>query len=460
MKKIILIVGTILIILLILYCCGCLTDQNNQEPCPDEVTDPSEYPNSGVKVGQPFVSPNQIVVEFKDLNIDKAAVREEFHVEKYETCPCGNSNKELWNLDLGKISVEGAISTMKNEPERNLEGDYQLIFEIPSPRVIPPSTVEITSPIKYTESVHKTGTLNIAILDSGFLPNYFLNDPQFLYNTENKTDCHGEKGKLPGFSGWNFIDHNSDITDLNWHGTYIAKIITSELVDSDVDYRILPLKVFDEHGKGSYWNIVCAMDYLKDLGDIDIVNASFGYYGLLGNQEVLKESIEEMQDRTLIIASSGNIDNIDTDMPGNEHSPSGFSNTNILAVGGFVLDDLGNPVSLSISSSGNVSGIIVKGSFGKENVDLVAPFDGYNLKMVDLIEMTQNPNYLPSTVSLSGTSYGTALVTARTAKLLHANMGQALSTQDIKNLVFNYSLHSDELKDKIDQGKVILRNMP
>ena len=192
--------------------------------------------------------------------------------------------------------------------------------------------------------------------------------------------------------------------DGNGHGTFVSKIIRDYLDAKDINYRILPLKVFDASGKGSYWDVVCAMNFIKDINrtgrNIHIVNTSFGASippELMDERSVLKTIIDDLSQQVLVVGSAGN-SNKDTDNGVEEHFLTSYTSENILGVGGFS----GAPGSIVKHPNSN---------YGPTSIDLAAPFEGYS------IVLRERDASLNKIVNLAGTSYAAAFVTAFAAEI-------------------------------------------
>ncbi len=80
--------------------------------------------------------------------------------------------------------------------------------------------------------------------------------------------------------GWNFVDNNGDVSDLDNHGTMVSGIIAAiadnseGLVGVAPEAKIMPLKVLDSDG-GSLRDIASAIKYAADNG-AKVITMSFG----------------------------------------------------------------------------------------------------------------------------------------------------------------------------------------
>ena len=107
-----------------------------------------------------------------------------------------------------------------------------------------------------------------------------------------------------------WIEDDTTANDENGHGTHVAGTIAAVagngagIAGVAPDATILPLRVLDENGDGTFSDIADAFDYAGDLG-IDVVNASLGaegygsYYGLL-------DSVFAQHPDTVYVVAAGN----------------------------------------------------------------------------------------------------------------------------------------------------------
>lgn len=407
------------------------------------------------------ISPNKLVVRFPagTPEADKEALRTEVFAVKDSSCSCGTNRIELWEIDTTKIKIEEAKrKTVASGGAGGVRGDHQFYFKVPDPGVEPPTIDSILERERIegrvrnildgliVEANQNGPIVNIGVVDTGY--DIKEETSQFFYETGNTLACGNYHS-----SGWNFVDDNWDIRDghSDGHGTFVTETLTRELDRKNVSYSILPIKAFDEKGQGSYWNIICAFNYLKEIqelnGDLHIVNASFGYsfHTLsdvarrdslieLQKESILASLIEELNEiGILIVASAGN-DHLNTDTPGNAHFPSSFTAPNLIGVGGYTFHrDIG----------GNIAKAI-RGNYGSESIDLVAPYQqGFP---------NNNPNI--DMLVKNGTSYSTPYATANVAHFMN-NSGDGGLPGQIKILFLNSLETRQDWMEKIEGGRYI-----
>lgn len=429
----------ILVCILLSGICGCSIDKDTLVEKVNELEN-SEKRLAGIPV--PDIVHNQIVIKFNNplLNsISKQAIRDtiqndyHFIIKDIDVCDCDPNGPELWTIDTTDIlfiGVEGVVDGIDSDTgEKGVEGDLQFYITIQQPPLsgLYPSSMKTKIMPNNSEDI-----TNIAILDTGIDYSHFSG--QFLYNT------HNTQNGFSDISGWDFVNHDKDILDDNGHGSLVAKIITSELDTNNIPFSILAVKAFNKAGKATYFDVVCGINYISKLPDIDIVNMSFGWY-TLNEESILKSIMKSMEDNTLIIASAGN-EGVNTDDEENAHFPSGYRLDNMITVGGYELRTI-SPNTLGLRVSEILNDLIIERSnFGVENIDLVAPFDGYDLV------------FNSHRIHPKGTSFSAAYTTAIAAQLNTRD----LSVLQLKTTVINSTYYLENIDRFIKNGNVLVRN--
>lgn len=378
----------------------------------------------------PIKSKDQVVVRFKTNQTpsQKRVLRDSLKVIDYKTCSCGNNDLELWTIDKEAIDVEEVVDNFP--PEGDVEGDYQFNFIIENNDNVALGAI---TAIEDKIAPINAKAVNIAVIDTGVAYDYF-EDP-FLYYNPDQVSCR------PEISGWDFVNDDKDMRDDHGHGTLVTRLITTTMDANNIDYRILPVKAFDKSGHGSYWNLVCATNYVVNkTPSIDVVNMSFGWY-TLPEQDIMKSLIHEARKTTLFVASAGNHSiNTDGRMP---HFPSGYDARNLLTVGGFKPTD-----AVQVTASGDIYGGIElanKSNYGSSSIDMVAPFRYYIL-----MEPPVEASYK---FEAQGTSFSSAFVTAQAAQIFGNNTPYRVKKNLLKSAYF-----SEEIKKDTQEGKVILND--
>lgn len=421
MKKIIQLLG-LLAATVLLWACPDTAEQNDTEETKgntEYVINESENPESAPKFND-----NIFVIRFRKglTESEKDSVRKNFPIQdSVKKCSCGNKDLELWEFDLEEDSaeIEKAKSALRDDGgERHVEGDPFFEFRLPEIKDFKPERVNDSVIRTLVATTSNKSFIDIAVVDTGMdFKNYRTPDTSLYPTSGIFSDCEQ-------ISGWNFVNNDRNVWDLNGHGTFVNNVIINELNKNQIPHRVLPVKAFGKNGQGSYWNIICAFGYLleiqKKTGDIRFINASFGhtvdkiingkYEGLSEGNWLLKDLIEEFDKNTLVVTSAGNKGN-NNDNPSDHHYPSGYDSDNILGVGGFVIEG-----DEQLSKAGN---------YGNVSIDLAAPYDDYIFSLVD-------KEGKPFVIGPSkGSSYATAMTTGRLARLMASDKQKYMNTVDL-----------------------------
>jgi len=116
-------------------------------------------------------------------------------------------------------------------------------------------------------------------------------------------------GYIDDWQGWNMISASNDINDTQGHGTHLAGIIAAG-VDNSIgiagvapNARILPVKVLDDTGFGTYAQVAEGITYATDMG-ARIIN--LGFSGA-GSSDLLQSAVDyAISHGVLVVAASGN----------------------------------------------------------------------------------------------------------------------------------------------------------
>jgi hypothetical protein len=270
----------------------------------------------------------------------------------------------------------------------------------------------------------------IAILDSGF----DFDHPQ-LANYQNfalwqppTPDCYD--------LGYDFVNLTNQAIDDHGHGTQVAGIILNELEKYNAPVSIMPLKISDDKGKISLWDMLCAIRYATEK-EADIVNISAGWYGA---PNLLIQLAMQTNPQTLFVCSAGN-EGYNTDIPFNLHFPSGFSSLlNLISVGA-VNGSGGNRASFS--------------NFGINSILTAAP--GVNL---NTITPCDGEVCDPISIDVSGTSFSTPYVTAVAAAIMNCLPNPTpLEIRNLKKEVLDKAVFNPILAGTFREGREINFNV-
>ncbi|WP_373517929.1 S8 family serine peptidase [Pricia sp.] len=354
-----------------------------------------------------------------------------------EDCKCGDP--DLWMVVLGealetKGDLLGVVAGLKGG---EMTADPVLVYNLKKSNLknipgLPPTGP--TDPIISDFISEETDAMVLAVLDSGIDLNHFTGE-KFLFRNPSVIGCIDDNEPS---SGYNFIDNNTDIQDNAEisHGTFVTKKITEKLVDPlGAKYQILPLKISND-SLVSYWNLLCAMSFIKKLKNehgvnIKIINASLGFklnnnkiplldeLDLPDQMSILKKYINDLSDSSLFITAAGN-KHTNVDKNGRfVYYPVGFDSETLMGVGGLNKN--------SISKH-------VKSNYGTKSVDIASPY----------VHKLMNKD-------VTGTSIGTAQISASLAKFQDENPN--LTPREIKTRFLGAASRSPSLNNFIKDGK-------
>jgi len=377
--------------------CFASCEKESLETSKDTLTTLEQNTQSDTRGGASHYPSNEMVVQYDEglSEAEKQALRDEYGVVHYKKCECADPTLELWILDFSQGqgtggSIEEKVGVAKEDSDIE-DADFNpdiLHGGVKLQQPFGPANVDVA----ITKMVPSNQNVTIAILDTGIDYNYFGFTSPFLYNSMADGDYCVENDYKDIF-GWDFVNQDNDAYDDHGHGTIGANQVYRRLEADQVHFQILPVKVFDANGKGSYFDILCGFKYAVNNDDVDVINMSFGWYA--DGYELLGRFIEESQDEVLITASAGNDMNNNDSTP---HYPSSWEAYNIISVAAMANND----ITVGLSTFSN---------FGPASVDIAA--DGEN------IPFYITPNEL---MYVSGTSYSSAIVAAAAGKAYEPGM--------------------------------------
>jgi subtilisin family serine protease len=123
----------------------------------------------------------------------------------------------------------------------------------------------------------------VAVIDTGVdYTHADLNDNIWINSGEifgNGID-DDRNGYVDDIIGWDFVSNDYAPMDYEGHGTHVAGIIAAEnngygTIGVAYNAKIMPIRVLDENGSGSYNNIARGIVYAADNG-ADVINLSLG----------------------------------------------------------------------------------------------------------------------------------------------------------------------------------------
>ena len=361
---------------------------------------------------------DQIVVQYDALltEAQKQLLRDQYGVTSYKKCTCADPTLELWIFTLdrdgnlpGGGGIEEIVVGAKEETE--LEGaEVNPTFQHMGQKLNASFGVE--DMVAATANVVSTNqNVTIAVLDTGVDYNYFGFENPFLYNSQAGQNSCYDNGQEDIF-GWDFVNQDNNPFDDYGHGTVITSLIYDKLSEQDVDFQILPVKAFDQDGRGTYFDILCGFRYAATKGDVDIINMSFGWYHT--NYELLGRFVEESEDKVMLVSSAGNSDQNNDQTP---HYPSSYNVSNGLSIAALAE----SPFNIELAYFSN---------YGTNSVDIAAFGEGIPFYITPL-----------EFVEVAGTSYANAFASAFGG--LHFEPG--ISPQQLKSTVLSNTMQDNNL---------------
>ncbi|MEH2240571.1 S8 family peptidase [Nostoc sp.] len=127
--------------------------------------------------------------------------------------------------------------------------------------------------------------------------------------------------------GWNFVDNTNNVLDDNGHGTHVSGTIAGENNNYGVtgiayDAKIMPVKVLNASGSGSYTSIAKGIDYAVNNG-ANVINLSLG--GDYSNP-TLESAIDYASSKgVIVVMAAGNDGDSSPDYPARYASKSGIA---------------------------------------------------------------------------------------------------------------------------------------
>jgi subtilisin family serine protease len=166
----------------------------------------------------------------------------------------------------------------------------------------------------------------VAVIDSGVDATH----PELigkLWKNEKEIAGNGKdddrNGYIDDVNGWNFIDKNNNVADLNGHGTFNAGIIAATVHNGigmagiNPNVRIMPLKAIDFDLKGGSIETARAIYYAADNG-ARVINISIG-----GKQRswIEQKAIDYAHRKGVVVVVAAGNEGIDM----NDYSPAGLN---------------------------------------------------------------------------------------------------------------------------------------
>jgi thermitase len=236
--------------------------------------------------------PNQILVQFND-SVSRANLNEHFDaIKAKERARIENINAVL--VDVAEGEMESAIDYLRNQTNiKAAEPNYIVTAQetIPNDPAwdLQYGLRNIRAPQGWSYSTG-TGWVTIAIIDSGV--------DRFHPDLVTKT-----------LAGYDFVNNDNDPQDDYGHGTHVAGIAAAAsnngigIAGASWGAQIMPIKVLNASGNGTYANVANGIIWAVDNG-AQVINLSLGGPAY---SAILESAVDyAFQRGVVLVAASGN----------------------------------------------------------------------------------------------------------------------------------------------------------
>ncbi|MDK2849367.1 MAG: hypothetical protein PWP03_652 [Candidatus Woesearchaeota archaeon] len=165
-------------------------------------------------------------------------------------------------------------------------------------------TIEPPKRSKVVKSVLEEELWNLSLIGAYYAQRISLGDDVTIAIIDTGVDYeHKElKGNFGMKKGYDFIRDKNDPFDYNGHGTHVAGIIAGKNTGISHNSRLIALRILDEDGSGTEFDLIRALEYCYD-NNIDLINMSLGSpYA----SEALEEICYKTSTKSILIAAAGN----------------------------------------------------------------------------------------------------------------------------------------------------------
>ncbi|WP_028525080.1 S8/S53 family peptidase [Runella limosa] len=257
------------------------------------------------------------------------------------------------------------------------------------------------------------------------------------------------------------------------HGTIISAIINQKN-----NWPVLPVKVFNAAGFGTFFDLLCGLNYVigqKKAGlNIQALNASFVGSFLEGSQELnfLEEKFQEIASLGIWIASAAG--NEDVNLDSNKKYPACFSIDKMITVGTATIPYLVNRNNSPTNYEQNLAPSIRQAILNLPALTLLA--SPQNLSIIRDTNWLSTNNISPQVVHLavgnsdietdelpspfysgSETFTGTSIATAYTSAMMTVHLPYNGNRNSLIDLLSS-GRQSDTLRSTVNNGRLMLVN--
>lgn len=332
-----------------------------------------------------------------------------------------------------KVLLDIDRSRQTSEIEVEIEGDPNELIEIENLN----TTEEFWKwPLLNNENLKDE--VNIYILDSGLNrdnlmnTNFLMEEAPLICNEQNKAE------------GYSFVTNQSKISnqyvDSIGHGTYGFNAIAN---GKENNLKIVPIKIFDQSGKGSLFHFVCGLFHSID-NKADIINISAGFKKV--NSSIVESALQLAQQKGIFITTAAGNDGINIDNSPQYpayYAGQFYQQERLDWSGNTILDSIPYDNIISIAALNSHNELSNFSNFGNQSVTLSAYGEnllGYGIGGVETI--------------YSGTSMATFFTTRELATEMAKDKSRTY-LEIWKDFEQNYLIENEHTKGKTITGKQI-----
>lgn len=235
----------------------------------------------------------------------------------------------------GQFSVEYALEDLKNVnlPEQPSVADA---FQAGTNMY---NLDAIGAPEAWASGLTGDGII-VAVLDTGVDVTHIELDDNIWINVGeipgNNID-DDNNGFIDDVNGWDFVNNDPTVEDVDGHGTHVAGTISAEnngigIVGGAFNAQIMPIKVLPDTGTGgSYFNLAQAIFYAVDNG-AHVINMSLG--GGTVPPQIIRDAIKYANDNDVIcVMAAGNDFEDDPETASSPNAPGSYASEYGIVVG-------------------------------------------------------------------------------------------------------------------------------